>query len=76
MPHWTNLELYRLAVMYERDQHSREELRKAFPLHTVDNTMARASVLGLKRYHYRQQKLRWLKIAHLHFARREVELRA
>lgn len=73
MPRWTNIELYRLTVMYDRGSHSREELRRAFPRHTIENTIARASALGFKRY---QLKIRWLRIAHLHFAKREVEMRA
>jgi hypothetical protein len=67
---WTTGELRRLSAMHEGRQPPLKELCASFPRHTSEAIRNAARRLDL-----RHQECRWLAIAHLHFVRREAEMR-
>lgn len=71
MPCWTTHELRRLAEMHKDRRPSQKELFEAFPRHTMEAVRVYANQrhparIGLN------LNLKWLRLAHLHFARREA----
>jgi hypothetical protein len=68
--HWTNHEIRKLRAAHVDGNPSRAELAKMFPRHTCRSIEFTAYHLRL-RQPYSDFHLKWLKIAHIHFAERE-----
>jgi hypothetical protein len=66
---WTNQEVRKLHNVHADGNPSLDELVKMFPRHTRGSIKTTARHLGLRRS---DLNLKWLKIAHLHFAERDL----
>lgn len=74
MARWTNLECRKLIQVHNNAVYpTRAELAEMFPRHTVKSILVTANNLGIKR---KAQRIHWLRVAHLHFAKREAESRS
>jgi hypothetical protein len=70
MPYWTNIEINRLIEMHRDRRPTLKELAAAFPRHTVGSVRATAYNHGLRPR--LREPLRWLRLVHLHFSKREA----
>lgn len=69
MAHWTTRELRLLDEMHQGRRPSQKELFAAFPRHSPEAVRLYAHLR-----HPARLDLKWLRIAHQHFARREAEV--
>jgi hypothetical protein len=72
MPHWTNHELRRMDDAHRKHRPTGKELKEMFPRHSLRSISSTAYHRGLRKRNF---CLEWLTIAHLHFSRREAEMR-
>lgn len=82
MANWTTGEIRRLKQAHADQRPKRADLAALFPRHSLPAISGMASKLGLrtpeklkKTKKIRSDHHRWLRIAHLHFSNREIEMR-
>jgi hypothetical protein len=67
--HWTTFEIRKLRSLHDNGHPTYAQLSEALPRHSISSSLNTARNLGLRGDDLR---LRWLRLAHLHFAERDL----
>jgi hypothetical protein len=74
--HWTTSEIRKLRALHDNGHPTYAQLSEALPRHSINSSVNTARTLGLRNnlgLSVDVLQLRWLRLAHQHFARREAE---